>query len=606
MKYSVDCYSDHLKIHMKTHDNQKPYQCTACSRGYNTAAALTSHMQSHKKHQSPGQNSKLDLDYGRQSVSSHSTSSPPIPNSPSPSLNLSLNLKTSLKPQQSTYLNSNSSNATPILSSPLKLACMYCTRDSFTSMQQLQMHVHAMHQAILNGETLAMPSPVQNHLEPNNSKRDHERNGSKDYDMIYNRRAEREKSLESEKELENPFPCGQCTMKFSNLTSLRDHLVTIHRNDGFGATLMMCPLCGIPCTSAAAYAEHYVLQHCENRRLPSKDTIRRDWEDTKSNGMHELSRSSPKVHGIIGRSDISSCEPADLTKKHPRPGETSYNAETLLCGQCGAALKDFESFREHVARHLQANQQSSEVASRNPCPKCDANFPEREDMLIHLTKHYLGQMTKEYACGACKKFYPHPDLLQRHLLDTHAHHLYRCALCRDTFDSRVAIQVHFAVKHSQECRVYRCSTCSISNNENSPGNTPGEGRSFFRSEAEMANHVRTVHAPPAVVNDSPLPRSPASTPGVTVPNPGRCVFCGVCCNSDLELQLHLASHSTNLYRCPICREGFPVEFLLDRHIAQAHHGSSERNDGRENGRPHRASRSQDDTVSWCQLTKDWN
>lgn len=42
-------FSDHLKIHMKTHDNQKPFQCTVCNRGYNTAAALTSHMQGHKR-----------------------------------------------------------------------------------------------------------------------------------------------------------------------------------------------------------------------------------------------------------------------------------------------------------------------------------------------------------------------------------------------------------------------------------------------------------------------------------------------------------------------------------------------------------------------------
>lgn len=42
-------FSDHLKIHMKTHDNQKPFQCTVCNRGYNTAAALTSHMQNHKR-----------------------------------------------------------------------------------------------------------------------------------------------------------------------------------------------------------------------------------------------------------------------------------------------------------------------------------------------------------------------------------------------------------------------------------------------------------------------------------------------------------------------------------------------------------------------------
>lgn len=45
---------------MKTHDNQKPFQCTVCNRGYNTAAALTSHMQSHKKQAALQRNSTLN------------------------------------------------------------------------------------------------------------------------------------------------------------------------------------------------------------------------------------------------------------------------------------------------------------------------------------------------------------------------------------------------------------------------------------------------------------------------------------------------------------------------------------------------------------------
>ena len=42
-------FSDHLKIHMKTHDNRKPYQCDQCNRGFCTAAALASHQQHHTK-----------------------------------------------------------------------------------------------------------------------------------------------------------------------------------------------------------------------------------------------------------------------------------------------------------------------------------------------------------------------------------------------------------------------------------------------------------------------------------------------------------------------------------------------------------------------------
>lgn len=78
-KFPVYC-SDHLKIHMKTHDNQKPFQCTVCNRGYNTAAALTSHMQNHKKDQQQQQNG-----HNNSSSSRASSSNTPSPGAACPS-----------------------------------------------------------------------------------------------------------------------------------------------------------------------------------------------------------------------------------------------------------------------------------------------------------------------------------------------------------------------------------------------------------------------------------------------------------------------------------------------------------------------------------------
>jgi hypothetical protein len=63
---------------MKTHDNQKPFQCTVCNRGYNTAAALTSHMQNHKKDQQQQQQQQQN---GHNNSNSSRTSSN---NTPSP------------------------------------------------------------------------------------------------------------------------------------------------------------------------------------------------------------------------------------------------------------------------------------------------------------------------------------------------------------------------------------------------------------------------------------------------------------------------------------------------------------------------------------------
>lgn len=102
----------------------------------------------------------------------------------------------------------------------------------------------------------------------------------------------------------------------------------------------------------------------------------------------------------------------------------------------------------------------------------------------HVAEHFLATAT-EFGCPTCSKLFAKPDELQKHLMDIHAHHLYRCALCQELFDSKVAIQVHFAVKHSSACPLYRCTACPP---------TASASTSVFRSDREFGHHVRTAHA----------------------------------------------------------------------------------------------------------------
>lgn len=117
---------------------------------------------------------------------------------------------------------------------------------------------------------------------------------------------------------------------------------------------------------------------------------------------------------------------------------------TLLCNQCNAALPDFEAFRSHVKTHIDEAgglRGGSEPRKSPPtlCPHCGAQLTQ-EELPQHITNHFLTTAT-EYGCQSCMKLFPKPDELQKHLMDLHAHHLYRCALCKEMFDSKVAIQV---------------------------------------------------------------------------------------------------------------------------------------------------------------------
>ena len=184
---------------------------------------------------------------------------------------------------------------------------------------------------------------------------------------------------------------------------------------------------------------------------------------------------------------------------------------------------------------LQHDQVSRNVLSDHrtyPCTKCDAEFATEDQMESHVFVHFLA-LTTEYGCSSCLKLFNKPDELQKHLMDIHAHHLYRCSLCKEIFDSKVNVQVHFAVKHSNECKLYKCTTCGT----------------VFRSEMEWQLHVKVNH--------------------LGVSKPYRCLFCKESFVTEVDLQCHLTTHEKQ-FPCSQCDEAFHVEYLLDKHVETCH------------------------------------
>ncbi|XP_065368116.1 zinc finger protein 423 homolog [Calliphora vicina] len=485
--------SDHLKIHMKTHDNQKPFQCTICNRGYNTAAALTSHMQNHKKQAAllaAGGNPQA-LNYSPRSTGSASS------NGSLQKRRYGLAGAAEQSPNRLDYPKRGRSSSSNMLK------CTFCSKSDFTAVEQLNNHLQTQHEKEL---AHSMTPPSTNNSQP----------------------------------AENhtfQLSCEYCTMKFPNIAAMFQHMRSAHLDR---------------LTSPNSYFEHFnrlAASGTFSPRLLTGPPLRSAASAEENIIKEEQNLSSPKSVEAITRQ--SEDEPTDLSQNNRRsmtPTNTPQNSPQesfpaaekpglFFCNQCNAGLPDFESFRNHLKTHIA---QGLNLV----CHHCGLLLREHAEYERHVISHFL-ITNSEYNCsGNCQKNFGKPEELQKHLLDHHAITMFKCGLCSEMFESKVAIQVHFACTHSAETKILRCSACM----------------DVFRTESDFNIHVKTRHQ---AVNNTPAPV-----------NSLQCMFCRTVCSSDLEMQFHLAAHARQ-FRCPSCPETFHVEFLLDRHM-QTHHGGLER------------------------------
>ncbi|XP_061391672.1 zinc finger protein 423 homolog [Musca vetustissima] len=482
--------SDHLKIHMKTHDNQKPFQCTICNRGYNTAAALTSHMQNHKKQAAllaAGGNPQA-LNYSPRSTGSASS------NGSLQKRRYALAVGGDHSPSRLEFSKRGRSSSSNVLK------CTFCSKSDFSTVEQLNSHLQSQHEKELVHSMTPPSNPVAT--------------DAANFQMA----------------------CEYCTMKFSNIAAMFQHMRSAHVDR---------------LTSPNSYFEHFnrlAASGTFSPRLLTGQPLRSSASGDDNSIKEEQHLTSPKSVDASARhsedepTDLSqnnrrSITPATTPQKSPHETTPAEKPGVFLCNQCNAGLPDFESFRNHLKSHIA---QGLNLV----CHHCGLMLREQSEYERHVISHFL-ITNSEYNCtSSCQKSFGKPEELQKHLIDQHTVTMYKCGLCSEMFETKVAIQVHFACTHSAETKLFRCSACM----------------DVFRTENDFNIHVKSRHQ---AVNNNPPPV-----------NSLQCMFCRTVCSSDLEMQFHLAAHARQ-FRCPSCPETFHVEFLLDRHM-QTHHGGMER------------------------------
>ena len=257
-------------------------------------------------------------------------------------------------------------------------------------------------------------------------------------------------------------------------------------------------------------------------------------------GVHLASVQSLQQHTLSAHSLTDVLQLYCQAQATPTPCEPPQNQPTDL--SCRSSKSLVTSQQVEILQQDKTAEASATplVANLHYCPHCEFSAGERDRFESHLATHLL-VTSSEYICQSCCKTFAKPDELQKHLLDIHAHHLYRCSLCEEMFDSKVAIQVHFAVKHSNECTLYRCTACSF----------------FSTSQQDFANHAKCHMTARLVQAAAPLacPICPDSFSGQFL----------------LERHVQLAHPTGPVVTCDLCHERFADSALLQVHAKQRHH-----------------------------------
>ncbi|XP_043981730.1 zinc finger protein 423 isoform X3 [Gambusia affinis] len=360
------------------------------------------------------------------------------------------------------------------------------------------------------------------------------------------------------------FFCNQCSMGFLTESSLTEHIQQTHCSSATGggtASAGAVAKLESPVLQAASqsFMEVYSCPYCTNS--PIFGSLLKLTKHIKENHKNIPLANNKRQAKVADLSPASSDVEISSPKRHRLGGDSTPSLGSngdYPCNQCDLRFSSFEGFQTHLKSHLEM------LLRRQSCPQCNKEDFETQDALLqHLTVHYTTTST-QYVCESCDKQFSSVDDLQKHLLDMHTFVLYHCTLCQEVFDSKVSIQVHLAVKHSNEKKLFRCTACAWD----------------FRKEADLQLHVKHNH----LGQRSGLPG------GLAGLKPRKCIFCGETFGTEVELQCHITTHSKK-FTCRFCGKAFHAISLLERHLREKHcifdgsNGGGTGSSGSQNGTP---------------------
>ena len=207
-----------------------------------------------------------------------------------------------------------------------------------------------------------------------------------------------------------------CGKKYSNETSLKYHMLKVHKED------MKCDTCGKVFSNFKEYQDH---RRSERGKTDLKTEIKcSECSQTISRGnlrrhmaeVHNVPKYNPTIHRHIDTNNENSPGCAFCYKRFPRRGSLKrhmkevhhygQNSEKIICDNCGKSFTSQRTLNEHLKKI------HSPFYKTFPCDQCEKHFKRKGDLQRHKREqHSEGEV---HSCPVCKKVFVRKSTLLRH------------------------------------------------------------------------------------------------------------------------------------------------------------------------------------------------
>jgi KRAB domain-containing zinc finger protein len=267
-------------------------------------------------------------------------------------------------------------------------------------------------------------------------------------------------------DLRDPKKCYVCPKILANRQTFEKHFEIVHNDD------YKCSTCGHVCTSKYMLGRHRSTHgpgvECECPEC-AKVFMRKDNLNKHLREVHKKVRKPKTVKkenlpcecqvceiGFHSRTElaehIKESHMAEINEKIVHnPKFTISMRESTACRKCGKNFPNEDEMAIHLASHLGILNKNNAFI----CDVCGEKFLQRSLFNAHRKRHVK---QKEFHCNHCDKRFKVRSSLMSHMEVHRQHKDYVCHICGNTFKSCHSLRMH-ARRHNVD-RCHECKYCN--------------------------------------------------------------------------------------------------------------------------------------------------